>query len=231
MARKEKKYHYIYKITCNVTNRYYIGMHSTDNLDDGYFGSGKRLWFSINYHGKDNHTKEILEFLPNRLILKEREKEIVNKELITDVLCMNLKEGGEGGFTSEEHRTKFIDGRNKTWTKEHRDKKVWLFKNDEKWAKNFGDIMRKNGLGNKSLTGKNHSEEAKEKISKSKKGTGSGKTNSQYGTCWITKNKENKKVKKEAVELYLNEGWIKGMYRSEEVRNKISQTLKNKNKN
>jgi hypothetical protein len=39
-------------------------MHSTDKLEDGYFGSGKRLWFSINYHGKDNHVKEIREYLP-----------------------------------------------------------------------------------------------------------------------------------------------------------------------
>jgi hypothetical protein len=67
MIRAEnRKYHYIYKITCNVSNRYYIGMHSTDNLEDGYFGSGKRLWFSINYHGKKNHSKEILEFLESR---------------------------------------------------------------------------------------------------------------------------------------------------------------------
>jgi len=86
MARQERKYHYIYKITCKITNRYYIGMHSTDDLNDGYFGSGKRLWFSINYHGKENHVKEILEFLPTRQLLKEREKEIVNKELIGDVL-------------------------------------------------------------------------------------------------------------------------------------------------
>lgn len=34
-----RKYHFIYKITRLDNNRYYIGMHSTDNLDDGYFGS------------------------------------------------------------------------------------------------------------------------------------------------------------------------------------------------
>ena len=103
MARAEKrKYNYIYKITCKVTNRFYIGMHSTDDLDDGYFGSGKRLWHSINYHGKENHVKEILEYLPNRQLLKEREKEIVNKDLIGKDLCMNLVVGGEGGDLSKE---------------------------------------------------------------------------------------------------------------------------------
>ena len=103
--RKERKYHYIYKITCIVTNRYYIGMHSTDNLEDGYFGSGKRLWFSINYHGKENHSKEILEFLPTRNELKKREKEIVTVDLIKEDLCMNLQEGGGGGLVDERHRS------------------------------------------------------------------------------------------------------------------------------
>lgn len=41
MARKEHKYHYIYKITCIKTKRYYIVMHSTDKLNDGYMGGGK----------------------------------------------------------------------------------------------------------------------------------------------------------------------------------------------
>ena len=31
---KEKKFNFIYKTTCQITGRYYIGMHSTDNLDE-----------------------------------------------------------------------------------------------------------------------------------------------------------------------------------------------------
>lgn len=84
---QRRKYHYIYKTTCIITNKFYIGMHSTDNLEDSYIGSGKRLWHSINKHGKENHVCEILEFLPNRSSLKAREKEIVNKELINEELC------------------------------------------------------------------------------------------------------------------------------------------------
>ena len=73
---RNRKYHYIYKTTNIINNKFYIGMHSTDNLNDGYLGSGKRLWFSIKYHGKENHKIEILEFCENREKLKLREKDI-----------------------------------------------------------------------------------------------------------------------------------------------------------
>jgi hypothetical protein len=104
MARPKKKYHYIYKTTCNLNGKYYIGMHSTSDLEDGYMGSGKRLRYSIRKHGVENHTKEIIEYLEDRDSLAKREAEIVNKELINDPLCMNLKCGGFGGSSNEEPR-------------------------------------------------------------------------------------------------------------------------------
>ena len=52
--RKVKNIHYIYKTTCNITGRWYVGMHSTSNENDGYMGSGKRLRYSIRKYGKEN---------------------------------------------------------------------------------------------------------------------------------------------------------------------------------
>jgi hypothetical protein len=98
MPRKQKKYHYIYKTTCVITGKYYYGMHSTNNLNDEYLGSGKRLWNSINYYGKENHTKEIIEFCDNREKLILREIEYINENLLKDKLCMNLQPGGGGFF-------------------------------------------------------------------------------------------------------------------------------------
>ena len=209
MARQERKYHYIYKITCKITNRYYIGMHSTDDLNDGYFGSGKRLWFSINYHGKENHVKEILEFLPTRQLLKEREKEIVNKELIGDVLCMNLKEGGEGGFVNEEHRQNFHKGTSKYYKKKWADKKYR--EQNLKCLQQGFENAKKNGclLGRQNFKSKKHSDESKKLMSeKAKKRT--GEKNSQYGTCWITKDGLNKKIKKEELNKWIIGGWVQG---------------------
>ena len=68
MARKEKTYHFIYKTTNLLNGKYYIGMHSTFNLEDGYMGSGKRLKRSLNKYGKENHKVEILEFVDNRTV-------------------------------------------------------------------------------------------------------------------------------------------------------------------
>ena len=98
MPRKEKKYHFIYKTTCLANEKFYVGMHSTNDLEDGYLGSGKRLRYCINKYGEENHQFEILEFLPDRKSLKEREAEIVNELFLEDENCLNLKEGGEGGW-------------------------------------------------------------------------------------------------------------------------------------
>lgn len=70
MPRKQHAYHYIYKVTCNVTGKYYIGMHSTSNLEDRYFGSSKVLKRSLDKYGKENHSIEILEWLTDRSSLK-----------------------------------------------------------------------------------------------------------------------------------------------------------------
>ena len=104
MSQKQKKYHFIYKTTDTRNGNFYIGMHSTENLKDGYVGSGTRLKHLIYKHGKEIFNMEILEFLPDRMSLKEREIEIVNSDLLLEEKCMNLKPGGYGGFNNETHQ-------------------------------------------------------------------------------------------------------------------------------
>lgn len=207
MARKQHKYHYIYKTTCSVTGRYYIGMHSTSNLEDGYIGSGRRLWVSINKHGLENHTKEILEFLENRQLLKDRETQLVNNDLLMDPMCMNLQLGGGGGFSSTDHQHKcsmagaMAIGRLEKSNKKFKE----LLSNPEYRKKHIEKIKlsRKNQPGNSAMLGKTHSSLTIEKMKKSH----IGPNNSQYGTHWITDGTRNRKIKNTE---YLPNGWVFG---------------------
>jgi group I intron endonuclease len=210
MARKEKKYHYIYKTTNLKNGKYYIGMHSTDNLEDGYMGSGKRLKRSLNKHGKENFKFEILEFFSDRKSLIEGEKKLVNEELLKDSLSMNIKKGGEGGTVNDEHRKNLKIGASKY------QKNKWSTDIDyrDKIKKVLLDNIKKSHLLGKikynTFEGKNHSDKTKKKMSETKKDMYIGEKNPSYGTCWITNGKENKKIEKEKINDYLCDGWYKG---------------------
>ena len=61
-------------------------------------------------------------------------------------------------------------------------------------------------------TGKCHSAETKAKMRKvhQQNNHQKGIKNSQYGTCWVTKNGINKKIKKELLPQFIEDGWLKG---------------------
>ena len=216
MPRKQKKYHFIYKTTNLINDKFYVGMHSTGDLEDGYFGSGKVINYSVNSHGIENHQVEILEFLSSREELKKREAEVVNEELLADPLCMNLKFGGEGGWdhwnnspdwewngslANKAVHQKTAESRKRRFTSdaEYREKQLARAKNART------ELAKK--YPNGAYCGKKHSEETKQKMRKSKN---VGATNSQFGTCWIQNGEETKKVNKEELNFWLNLGWVKG---------------------
>jgi hypothetical protein len=227
MARRQKKYHYIYKTTCNVNGKFYIGMHSTENINDGYLGSGRRLWNSINYHGKENHKKEIIEFCLNRDELKKREKEIVNSDLINDHFCMNLQLGGGGGFINEEHMIKVSKAGNKEFLEKMKDdeyRKEFSKKISESNKKQFLD-GRRDRKRFYDWNGKTHTDETKKKISEIRKGTGVGENNSVYGRKWMNKNLKNKMVKPEEITSHLESGWLFGQYLEESRKNSLLESF------
>jgi len=208
MARKEKRYHFIYKTTNLLTGRYYIGMHSTDDLNDGYMGSGKRLRYSVNKYGKENHKVEVLEFFKSRDELKKREKEVVTFNEIAKEDCMNLKPGGTGGLSSKKHLNNLRKGASDWMKKKWKEKK---FREMHcKLSKKRMKQHHKNGKINyATFTGKNHSVNTKKKMSEKAK-LRTGNKNSQFGTCWITLNGINKKIKKEQLPEFISHGWSKG---------------------
>ena len=215
MPRKQKKYHFIYRTTNLLNEKFYVGMHSTDNLDDGYFGSGKRLGYSVRKYGLENHKFEILEFLPSREELKKREAEVVNAELLTNPQCMNLKFGGEGGWD----HTKNMDLKSRNTKCNQRF--VERFEDDKEFREAFilagsknlesGRIKKKEIHGNNNFwLGQPHKDSTKNKISKSMSAATKGEANSQFGTCWICNDVEVKKIKKEELQTWLDQGWRKG---------------------
>jgi hypothetical protein len=215
MTRAEnRKYHIIYKTTNLVNGKFYIGMHSTDDLNDGYMGSGKRLRYSLDKYGKENHQFEILEFCQTRKDVILREEEIVNEQFLGDPLCLNLVCGGKGGFQG-------ADG----WLgKNNSEAFSEKYQNDEKFkasmkAKWTAHKVKLRDEGFKFFdgtsydwTGKNHSDDTKKKMRNSHLGKHTKEKNSQFGTCWICNEElqENKKIKNEELQQWIDYGWIKG---------------------
>lgn len=209
------RFHYIYKTTNLIKNTYYIGMHSTDIVEDGYFGSGKRLKYEIEKYGIENFSKTILHFESNRKELALKEKELINEEILSDPLCLNLMYGGHGSweiynFNSELQKDK---------AKRSQIKITELRKNPE-WLKKYKEnlsIAQKKALneGRKILpdfTGKIHSENTKKIIGSKSKMHQTGKGNSQFGKCWIHNLtfKKSISINKTELDEYVNSGWIKG---------------------
>ena len=144
----------LYKTTNLVNNKTYIGIHKTNNLEDGYLGSGFSLIKAISKYGKENFKREILEFCNSYDELLELEKLYVDLDWVRDKSNYNQKTGGQSaGILSDESKKKISD------TLKERYKNGEIF------------IKRKKGITpwNKGL--KNvYSEECKLKISQSLKG-------------------------------------------------------------
>jgi len=69
--------HFIYK-TYSKSGKFYIGRHSTRNIDDGYLGSGK--WV-LSIKNKDSLSREILEYAKDPISLKELERKYISEHI------------------------------------------------------------------------------------------------------------------------------------------------------
>lgn len=92
-------YYTIYETINKINNKKYIGKHITEDLDDGYLGSGLYLKNSIKKYGKENFVKKILFVFDNEEEMNNKEKELVNENIISDENYYNISLGGKGGLT------------------------------------------------------------------------------------------------------------------------------------
>lgn len=169
---KEKEYNYFYKVTNLINEKYYYGIHSTNNFEDGYMGSGHAIKKAIKKYGRKNFTKEIIADYPTRKEAIEHEKLVVTIELIKLEECYNLVTGGENENvyskeSKERHRLACTGEKNGFYGKKH--------------TKEVREINSKKHIGVKrsiesiekqsnALKGRICTDEHRKKISKSNKG-------------------------------------------------------------
>lgn len=221
-------------------------MHQTNDLDDGYMGSGKILNYAQEKYGIENFEKEILYIFDNRDDMVSKEGEIVNEEFLDRDDVYNLTCGGKGGWHYANRMGLNLYGYNgktpnvKDDLKRGLETQKYLWKNDPEWADRRSKQLSENTkqyqqINGNPFSGKSHTDETKRIIGEKNSKYQSGSGNSQYGSIWITNGVENKKIKR-GVDT-IPEGWYKGravkcsngssstrrMRRTEQV--KISKTL------
>jgi len=202
-------HHIIYKTTCRITGKFYIGIHTTTDIDDKYIGSGTRLLSSIKKYGRKNHIRKVIETCSNEKELYQKEKEIVNDDLLKNKSCLNLKIGGGisgrkitledrqrisklGGLTSKAEKAR----------KRHHE----LFNEDAEYKNNWVTLVKPTLLENRkrvqSQKSRNKRKETFKRIGHQK-----GYSNSNYGKMWITDGEVSRTIGKNND---IPEGFIKG---------------------
>lgn len=89
----------VYKVTNQLNQKYYIGVHKTNNPSDSYMGSGRAIRIALKKYGRENFTKEILYITENKDEAYQKEKDLTIEYFKPD--NYNMRRGGVGGFTKE----------------------------------------------------------------------------------------------------------------------------------
>lgn len=190
-------------------------MHRTNDLNDGYMGSGKHLRRAIEKYGIENFSKEILHIFDNPDDMKKKEKEIV----VISEQTYNLCEGGHGGFgyiNRNKLNHKFTDqdlikAKEARKTEEAKQK----FKERMKSVNSNIDKRYRCSLTSKGKPRDTSHMRTEDILNKKREiyrqlGHSQGEKNSQFGTCWITNGIENMKIKKALLDEFIIKGWKKG---------------------
>ena len=239
-----KAYNYIYKIMNQINGKIYIGKHSTDNLDDGYMGSGVLIKKAIQKYAIENFTKEYLAFCDTEEKLNWFEKFYIKKFNAREV-GYNLTDGGDGilghidsvetrlkkslshkgvklGPMNEETKQKLSEANKGKTLSEETKQKLSEANKGKTLSEETKQKLRKPKTEetkqklSEAKKGKTFSEEHKQKLSEAHK----GKTLSEE-----TKRKISESNKKRLVEKGVP---FKGKHQSEETKQKISDAMKGK---
>lgn len=153
MIMKNKAYYYLYEVVNKTNGKIYVGVHSTDNLDDGYLGSGVYLKEAVRKYGRESFEKIILKMFDTSEEMFQEEALIVTKDFINRQDTYNGKVGGFGGSSfSEESAKKHSDSVRASYTPELRLKKsnIMIEKaKEDSYIENLSAGVRKSYEGDK----------------------------------------------------------------------------------
>lgn len=153
----DKLYCFVYMTVNLVNGKIYIGVHTTNCVNDSYLGSGKLLNKAIKKYGRENFKREILKFTLTKKEAYAIEKQIVNSTFIKESTNYNMKEGGYGGgaLLTEDSRIRMAAAQRKRYenysaekkfaTMSHMGKKSnWPEDKKNAWKKNLSNALKDN---------------------------------------------------------------------------------------
>lgn len=190
----------IYRVTNLLNNKYYIGMHRTTNPNDGYLGSGIAIKKAIKKYGRENFSKEVLFVFETEKEMQDKEKEIVNEDVVNDPMSYNMTQGGKGSWShidvSGEKNPNF-------------GKAIWK---KGKTQEEIVEINKKRASPGEAngMYGKTHTDETKQKIIDANK-------------KWSETDEGKAVIKKRAA---ASSKRMKGVPKSEEQKRKMSEAAK-----
>jgi len=211
--------YYIIYITINIINwKFYLGKHTTDNINDGYLGSGYILKKAIKKYGKENFIRMDIEFLNSEKEVNEREKQLVNSEFLIKFRehCYNVGSGGFGGDNISCHPNKkdIIKRMTQSITKRWKDLEY-----HDKTSKSIASALRSDSH-----------RKLRSKIAINLWNTKEYRNKTVLGTQNAQKNEETlNKRSRASKRLWENEEYrakMKLMYNSEKHRKKLSDAAK-----
>ena len=186
---------HLYRIENKINGKYYIGKHNGWE-QNGYWGNGLKLNYSIKKYGIENFTYTILCYETENYIY-ELEKKLVTLELIeNDEKCLNLMAGGFGGSEITES-TKLKLSKAK--------KRHSMYKNIERNEKIRKALLgtklseeRKEKIRQKAIGRKQNKEQIKNRIDKIKQ------------LIWVNNGSINYRILPNLFEEYKNQGFVRG---------------------
>ena len=175
----QKKYNYVYITTCICTNLQYVGSHMTNELEDGYIGSGIGFTDVKKELGKENFTRLILEFHPDISTARKREEHYITVYNTLEPNGYNISP--DGGLTSTRYKPWTEAKKARVKAKRLKLKNERVYGIDRRSIKELERISQRNELAEirKKEIAKRTADIAKQKLAKLKK-------------------KQNKKLKQQA---------------------------------